>query len=65
MNNLAGRAKAGLSWTKPLLELKTKMFYSIQYFGTVGVVNPLTKEYISTSVDQTLAANIPIEVNIL
>ena len=33
-------------------------------FGTVGVVNPLNKEYVSTSIDQTLAATVPIAVRI-
>ena len=61
---IAGKAKVGLSWTKPLLDLKTEMFYSLQLFGTVGVVNPLNKEYVSTSIDQTLAATVPIAVRI-
>lgn len=62
--SVEGKANVGLSWTKPLLDLKTRMFFSVQYFGTVGIVNPLTKEYVSTSIDQTLAATVPIETKI-
>jgi len=62
--SVKGKAKVGLSWTKPLLDLKTEMFYSLQLFGTVGVVNPLNKEYVSTSIDQTLAATVPIATKV-
>merc|ERR1712226_948686 len=62
--SVKGKAKVGLSWTKPLLDLTTEMFYSLQLFGTVGVVNPLNKEYVSTSIDQTLAATVPIATKV-
>ena len=64
VSSVEGMTKVHLSFRQPSAMLKAKVFHTMQFIAEVAMVNPFNKEYLTTTFDQSLVIQLPLEVKV-